>query len=126
MDWLTDPQTWVAFLTLVLLELVLGVDNIIFISILAGNLPTRLQALGRRLGLGVAILSRILLLASLSWIIGLKEPLFSIFQFEISGRDLILIIGGLFLLAKSTYEIHQKLEGSEGDDFARTGATFAN
>ncbi|OGO24587.1 MAG: hypothetical protein A2Y54_06525 [Chloroflexi bacterium RBG_16_51_16] len=126
MDWLTDPQTWVAFLTLVLLELVLGVDNIIFISILAGNLPTRLQALGRRLGLGVAILSRILLLASLSWIIGLKEPLFSIFQFEISGRDLILIIGGLFLLAKSTYEIHQKLEGSEGDASARAGATFAN
>ena len=126
MDWLTDPQTWLAFLTLVLLELVLGVDNIIFISILAGKLPLRQQASGRRLGLAVAILSRILLLASLSWIITLHEPLFAILGFEISGRDIILITGGLFLLAKSTYEIHQKLEGLEGGASARTGSTFAN
>ena len=126
MDWLTDPQTWLAFLTLVLLELVLGVDNIIFISILAGKLPPRQQASGRRLGLAVAILSRILLLASLSWIITLHEPLFAILGFEISGRDIILITGGLFLLAKSTYEIHQKLEGLEGGASARTGSTFAN
>ena len=126
MDWLTDPQTWLAFLTLVLLELVLGVDNIIFISILAGKLPLRQQASGRRLGLAVAILSRILLLASLSWIITLHEPVFAILGFEISGRDIILITGGLFLLAKSTYEIHQKLEGLEGGASARTGSTFAN
>jgi len=126
MDWLTDPQTWLAFLTLVLLELVLGVDNIIFISILAGKLPPRQQVSGRRLGLAVAILSRILLLASLSWIITLHEPLFAILGFEISGRDIILITGGLFLLAKSTYEIHQKLEGLEGGASARTGSTFAN
>jgi predicted tellurium resistance membrane protein TerC len=126
MDWITDPQIWLAFLTLVLLELVLGVDNIIFISILAGKLPSRQQASGRRLGLAVAILSRILLLASLSWIITLHEPLFAILGFEISGRDIILITGGLFLLGKSTYEIHQKLEGLEGDASARTGSTFAN
>ncbi len=126
MEWITDPQIWLAFLTLVLLELVLGVDNIIFISILAGKLPPRQQSSGRRLGLAVAILSRILLLASLSWIITLHEPLFAILGFEISGRDIILITGGLFLLAKSTYEIHQKLEGLEGGASARTGSTFAN
>jgi len=126
MDWITDPQTWLAFLTLVLLELVLGVDNIIFISILAGKLPTRQQASGRRIGLAVAILSRILLLASLSWIINLHEPLFAIFDFEISGRDIILIAGGLFLLGKSTFEIHQKLEGMEGGSSARLSATFSN
>lgn len=114
MDWLTDPQTWIAFLTLVALELVLGVDNVIFITILAGVLPEDQQPRARTVGLGMAVLSRILLLFSISWIIGLTAPLFTVFAFEISGRDIILIVGGLFLLAKSTYEIHQRLEGLEG------------
>ena len=114
MDWLTDPQTWIAFLTLVALELVLGVDNVIFITILAGVLPEDQQPRARTVGLGMAVLSRILLLFSISWIIGLTAPLFTVFGFEISGRDIILVVGGLFLLAKSTYEIHQRLEGLEG------------
>lgn len=114
MDWLTDPQTWIAFFTLVALELVLGVDNVIFITILAGVLPEDQQPRARTVGLGMAVLSRILLLFSISWIIGLTAPLFTVFGFEISGRDIILIVGGLFLLAKSTYEIHQRLEGMQG------------
>ena len=126
MDWLTDPQAWIAFLTLVALELVLGVDNVIFISILASKLPTTQQQRARVVGLGMAVLSRILLLFSLSWIIGLSAPLFSLFGFEISGRDIILILGGLFLLAKSTYEIHQKLEGVEGHTSTRVKASFFN
>jgi len=93
-----EPQTWIAFVTLVTLELVLGVDNVIFISILAGKLPAAQQQRARAIGLGVAVFSRILLLLSLSWVIGLTEPVFSVFKFEISGRDLILIVGGLFLL----------------------------
>ena len=114
MHWLTDPQTWIAFFTLVALELVLGVDNVIFITILAGVLPEDQQPRARTVGLGMAVLSRILLLFSISWIIGLTAPLFTVFGFEISGRDIILILGGLFLLAKSTYEIHQRLEGIQG------------
>jgi len=114
MDWLTEPQTWIAFFTLVALELVLGVDNVIFITILAGVLPEDQQPRARTVGLGMAVLSRILLLFSISWIIGLTAPLFTVFGFEISGRDIILILGGLFLLAKSTYEIHQRLEGMQG------------
>lgn len=126
MDWLADPSNWIAFLTLVVLELVLGVDNVIFISILAGRLPRHQQARGRRLGLALAVLSRILLLTSLSWIIGLTEPLFTVLQYEISWRDIILILGGLFLLAKSTYEIHQKLEGVEGHASVRVGPSFVS
>ncbi len=126
MDWLADPQTWIAFITLVVLELVLGVDNVIFISILAGKLPAHQQGRARTIGLGLAIVSRILLLFSLSWIIGLTEPLFSVLEFEISGRDIILILGGLFLLGKSTHEIHQKLEGVEGHASARVGPSFAS
>ena len=126
MDWLADPSTWIAFLTLVVLEIVLGVDNVIFISILAGRLPRHQQARGRRLGLALAVLSRILLLTSLSWIIGLTEPLFTVLQYEISWRDIILILGGLFLLAKSTYEIHQKLEGVEGHASVRVGPSFVS
>jgi predicted tellurium resistance membrane protein TerC len=126
MDWLADPSTWIAFLTLVVLELVLGVDNVIFISILAGRLPRHQQARGRRLGLALAVLSRILLLTSLSWIIGLTKPLFTVLQYEISWRDIILILGGLFLLAKSTYEIHQKLEGVEGHASVRVGPSFVS
>ncbi|MGB4781982.1 TerC family protein [Candidatus Methylomirabilis sp.] len=125
MDWLADPQAWIAFITLVVLELVLGVDNVIFISILAGKLPTHEQGRARTLGLGLAIVSRVLLLLSLSWIIGLTEPLFSVLTYEISGRDIILILGGLFLLGKSTHEIHQKLEGAEGQASAHVGPSFA-
>ncbi len=113
MQWLIDPQAWIAFLTLVLLELVLGVDNVIFISILAGKLPLQEQARARSTGIMLAIVTRILLLLSLSWIIGLTEPLFSVLSYKISGRDMILIIGGLFLIGKSTHEIHEKLEGGE-------------
>ena len=124
MEWLADPQAWIAFFTLVALELVLGVDNVIFISILASKLPTAQQQKARVTGLALAVLSRVLLLFSLSWIIGLSAPLFSLFGYEISGRDVILILGGLFLLGKSTYEIHQKLEGEEGHTSARVKASF--
>ncbi len=126
MDWLADPQTWIAFATLVALELVLGVDNVIFISILAGKLPADQQQRARQTGLAMAVISRILLLFSLSWIIGLTAPLFTLLAFEISGRDIILILGGLFLLGKSTHEIHQKLEGVEGHASARVFPSFAS
>ena len=126
MDWLADPQTWIAFLTLVALELVLGVDNVIFISILAGKLPADQQQRARQTGLAMAVISRILLLFSLSWIIGLTAPLFTLLAFEISGRDIILILGGLFLLGKSTHEIHQKLEGVEGHASARVFPSFVS
>lgn len=114
MELLAQPQAWIAFVTLVALELVLGIDNIIFISILVGKLPAHQQNKARKIGLALAMLMRILLLLSLSWIVRLTTPLVTILNQEISGRDLILILGGLFLLAKSTHEIHQKLEGEEG------------
>ncbi|HEY3474826.1 MAG TPA: TerC family protein [Anaerolineales bacterium] len=126
MEWITEPGTWIAFLTLVALELVLGVDNVIFISILASKLPVEQQQRARTTGILMAVLTRILLLFSLSWIIGLTEPLFNVFDFEISGRDLVLIAGGLFLLWKSVHEIHQKLEGEEGHAAARVRAVFWN
>jgi predicted tellurium resistance membrane protein TerC len=126
MEWLIDPQTWVAFLTLTVLELVLGIDNIVFISILAGKLPHEQQQRARILGLGLAMLMRIALLFSLSWIIRLTAPLFTVFGQEISGRDLILLVGGLFLLAKSTHEIHVKLEGEEGGVSARVKPSFTS
>jgi predicted tellurium resistance membrane protein TerC len=113
MDWLLSPQTLIAFLTLLALELVLGIDNIVFISILAGRLPREQQNLAIRLGLGAALLTRILLLLMLSWIIGLTAPLFQVLGQAISGRDLILLAGGLFLLFKATREIHHKLEGDQ-------------
>ena len=125
MDWLTNPETWVALLTLTALEIVLGIDNVIFISILAGKLPAHAQQRARRLGLLGAMVTRILLLMSLAWIIRLTTPLFTVLRQEISGRDLILIGGGLFLLAKATYEIHDKLEGEEGHASARVPASFA-
>lgn len=125
MGWLTDPQIWIAFVTLVALELVLGIDNIVFISILAGKLPGDQPRTARLVGLGLAMFMRIALLFSLSWIIGLTAPLVEIFAVELSGRDLILLAGGLFLLAKSTHEIHQRLEGDEGEASARVGASFA-
>jgi predicted tellurium resistance membrane protein TerC len=124
MDWLAQPETWIAFLTLVALELVLGVDNVIFISILAGKLPQDQQKRARTTGIMLAVITRVLLLLSLSWIISLTEPLFNIFGFDISGRDLVLIAGGLFLLWKSVNEIHQKLEGEEGQSSAKVRAAF--
>jgi predicted tellurium resistance membrane protein TerC len=119
MDWLTDPEIWIALLTLTALEIVLGIDNIIFISILAGKLPKNQQARARTLGLGAAMLSRIMLLFSLAWVMRLTRPLFTVLSQEISGRDLILIVGGLFLLGKSTHEIHLKVEG--GDEHVEAG-----
>ena len=126
MDWITQPEAWIAFLTLVALELVLGVDNVIFISILAGKLPVDQQQRARTTGISLAVITRILLLLSISWVIGLTEPLFRVLTFEISGRDLILIAGGLFLLGKATLEIHHKLEGVEGQRSAKVAASFAS
>jgi predicted tellurium resistance membrane protein TerC len=111
MEWLTDPRVWLALATLTALEIVLGIDNIIFISILVGRLPAALQARARTIGLSLAMIMRVALLFSLTWIMRLTEPLFTVIGQEISGRDLILILGGLFLIAKSTHEIHAKLEG---------------
>jgi predicted tellurium resistance membrane protein TerC len=126
MSWLADPQAWIAFLTLLSLEIVLGIDNVIFISILAGKLPPAQQGRARYIGLGLAMLTRILLLLSLSWIIRLTKPLFVVLGQEFSGRDLILILGGLFLLAKATFEIHESLEGESGHASAKVKATFAS
>jgi predicted tellurium resistance membrane protein TerC len=123
-EWITEPQAWIAFITLTVLELVLGVDNIVFISILAGKLPPEQRKKARTVGLALAMFTRIALLFSLSWIIRLTAPLFEVLGQEISGRDLILIAGGLFLLGKSTHEIHQKLEGEEGHASARVGPSF--
>ncbi|WP_158845474.1 TerC family protein [Saccharothrix deserti] len=113
MEWMLSPELWIAFGTLLLLEIVLGIDNVIFISILAGRLPEHEQKRARVIGLALALVTRLLLLASLSWVIGLTAPLFTAFGEEISGRDLILLLGGLFLLGKATYEIHEQLEGAE-------------
>jgi predicted tellurium resistance membrane protein TerC len=124
MEWLTDPQIWIALLTLTALEVVLGIDNVIFISILAGKLPVGQQSRARRLGLGAAMVMRILLLLSIAWIIKLTAPLFTVLGQEISGRDLILLVGGLFLLGKATFEIHDKLEGEEGHAAKKVAASF--
>jgi predicted tellurium resistance membrane protein TerC len=125
MNWITDPQAWIGFATLTLLEIVLGIDNIIFISILADKLPPAQRGRARMVGLALAMISRILLLLSLTWIIRLTAPLFSVLGNEISGRDLVLILGGLFLLAKSTHEIHGSLEGPEGGPMVRVAPSFA-
>ena len=128
MDWLSDPNAWIALVTLTVLEIVLGIDNVIFISILSGRLPPGQQGKARTLGLTVAMVSRIILLFSITWVMRLTEPLFTAFGEEISGRDLILLIGGLFLLAKATHEIHVKLEGAEeghgGGQAATMGAVL--
>lgn len=126
MDLLLNPAIWISFATLFALELVLGIDNIIFISILAGKLPKHQQDKARIAGLALAVLTRVALLLSLSWIISLTEPLFTLFNQEVSGRDLILLLGGLFLIAKSTMEIHHKLEGEEGSQSKKAGSTFAS
>jgi predicted tellurium resistance membrane protein TerC len=125
LELLTDPQAWVAFFTLTALELVLGIDNIVFISILVDKLPREKQELARRLGLFMAMFMRIGLLLLLSWIIGLTEPIFSVMKQDLSGRDLILLAGGMFLIWKSTGEIHQSLEGEEGHSSKAVQATFA-
>jgi predicted tellurium resistance membrane protein TerC len=125
MAWFSDPQSWVALLTLTALEIVLGIDNIIFISILAGKLPKNQQSRGRQVGLLMAMLTRILLLLSLTWLTKLTDPIFTVGNLGISGRDLILLIGGLFLLGKSTIEIHEKLEGKEGHASAKVKTSFA-
>lgn len=124
-DLLFDPQAWIAFLTLTALELVLGIDNIIFISVLVDKLPKQKRELARRVGLFFAMFMRVALLLVLFWVVGLTEPLFSLFRLEISGRDLILISGGLFLLWKSTKEIHQLLEGEKGEASMVIRATFS-
>jgi predicted tellurium resistance membrane protein TerC len=121
---LLNPQTWIALLTLTVLEIVLGIDNIVFISILAGKLPPGRQASARRVGLALAMVTRILLLLSIVWVIRLTAPLFTVVGQEISGRDLILLAGGLFLLYKATHEIHDRLEGEEGQAGARVSASF--
>jgi predicted tellurium resistance membrane protein TerC len=126
MEWITDPQAWVAFLTLLALEIVLGIDNIIFISILAGKLPAEQQQRARVIGLALALFIRVALLFSLAWVISLTRPLFAVLNHEISGRDLILIGGGLFLLAKATFEIHENLEGEEGHASKKVAASFVS
>ena len=126
MEWISNPESWIALLTLTVLEVVLGIDNVIFISILAGKLPKEQQGKARKVGLGLAMFIRLALLASIAWIAKLTTPLFTVLGQEISGRDLILLGGGLFLLAKATHEIHGKLEGGEGHAGARVGASFTS
>ncbi|MEU6782547.1 TerC family protein [Nonomuraea angiospora] len=127
LDWVTDPQIWIGFFTLVALEIVLGIDNIIFISILAGKLPPEQRDRARVLGLGAALITRLLLLLALSWVVQLTEPLFAVFGHEISGRDLILLLGGLFLLGKSVTEIGHSMDGPVGKDGKKAAAaSFAS
>jgi len=125
MHWITDPQIWISLVTLTGLEIVLGIDNIIFISLLAGKLPVEQQAKARQTGLMLALITRIGLLCSLAWMVKLTAPLFEVFSFGVSGRDLILLGGGLFLIVKSTMEIHEKLEGA-GPDSAPKGRVSFN
>ena len=124
--WIYEPSAWIALLTLTILEIVLGIDNIIFISILSGKLPPEQQGRARNIGLLLAMLTRILLLFSISWIVRLTAPLFSVLGQEISGRDLILMIGGLFLIYKATKEIHEKLEGHEESSASKAEVTFTS
>jgi predicted tellurium resistance membrane protein TerC len=125
MDWISDPNAWLGLLTLTALEIVLGIDNIIFISILAGKLPPEQQPKARRLGLLGAFVSRMLLLLSIAWIVRLTRPLFEVFGHGVSGRDLILLVGGLFLIGKATHEIHEKLEGEEGHVTAKLRSSLS-
>jgi predicted tellurium resistance membrane protein TerC len=130
MDWITNPEIWISLATLTLLEVVLGIDNLIFISILSGKLPAAQQAKARRTGLALALITRILLLLGLAWVVRLDKPFWEprllSWQLAISGKDLIMILGGLFLLAKSTYEIHEKLEGHDGALTERLAPTFTS
>src|SRR5258705_915704 len=122
----STAELTVAFLTLCVLEIVLGIDNVIFISILAGKLPAHQQPKARFVGLSLAMITRVLLLLSIAWMARLTKPLFSLFQHDVSGRDLILITGGIFLVWKSTHEIHEKLEGEEGHGSARAAVSFSS
>lgn len=124
MEWISNPEAWIALITLTSLEIVLGIDNIIFISILVGRLPGKLRDKARTIGLGLAMIARILLLLSLTWVMSLTAGLFEIYTLEISGRDLILILGGLFLLAKSTHEIHNSLEGEPKSQKDKASVSF--
>jgi len=126
MEWIADPQIWIAFVTLAVLELVLGIDNVIFISILSGKLPEKDQPKARFVGLTLALVMRVILLFSLTWVMGLVEPLFTVLDHSVSGRDMILLIGGLFLIFKSTHEIHGSLEGAEGESSKKVYAGFAS
>lgn len=125
MEWLSDPQIWISLLTLSALEIVLGIDNLVFLAILADRLPEAQRPLARRLGLGFALITRLMLLASLSWIVSLVEPVFTVLGQAISWRDIILIGGGVFLLAKATHEIHGSLEGEEEAEAGVAGAATA-
>lgn len=125
-DWVSQPEAWAALGTLTVLEIVLGIDNVVFISILTGKLPPEQQPKARQLGLFLAMGMRIALLFSLTWLMGLEDALFSPFGHPISGRDLILLVGGLFLVAKATHEIHQKLEGHEGEKSVRIAPSFGS
>ncbi|MGH6940501.1 TerC family protein [Hypericibacter sp.] len=124
MELLADPQAWLSLVTLTVLEIVLGIDNLVFIAVLVGKLPREQQPLARRLGIGVALGTRLLLLASIAWIAGLTQPAFTLFDHAISWRDLVLILGGLFLIYKSTHEIHGSLEGEAGGTSAKVQAAF--
>jgi predicted tellurium resistance membrane protein TerC len=125
MDFISDPQIWIAFLTLTVLELVLGIDNVIFIAILSGKLPPEQQPKARLIGLSLALVMRVILLFSLTWVMSLTEPLFTVLRQPFSGRDLILLVGGLFLIFKSTHEIHGSLEGEEGESSRKVYGGFA-
>jgi len=122
----TSPEVWIALVTLTLLEVVLGIDNVIFISILAGKLPPESRDKARKLGLSLALITRVLLLLGISWVAGLTAPLFEIARHPISGRDIILLVGGLFLIGKSTHEIHSKLEGEEGGSGRQVVPSFTS
>jgi predicted tellurium resistance membrane protein TerC len=126
MEWITQPQAWVALATLTALEIVLGIDNIVFISVLVGRLPSGQRNKARTLGLAMAMVTRILLLLTLTWIMTLTAPLFSIFRNAVSGRDIILLAGGLFLLAKSTHEIHASLEGKPAAAKSKVARNFVS
>lgn len=126
MEWLSDPNIWLGLITLTILEIVLGIDNIVFISILSGKLPQDQRPRARRVGLALALIMRVLLLLSISWVMGLTAPLLTIVGREITGRDLILFLGGGFLIFKSVREIHEKLEGEPGHALPSTGATFGS
>ena len=129
MEWITQPEIWISLATLTLLEIVLGIDNIIFISILSGKLPVERQAKARRLGLGLALITRVLLLCGLAWVVKLDKPFWEpkilSWQLAVSGKDLILVLGGLFLLGKSVFEIHEKLEGEDGHATSKMTVTFS-
>lgn len=125
-EWVTNQEIWIGLITLTALEIVLGIDNIVFISILAGKLPKEQQAKARRVGLALALITRILLLCGIAWMAKLTAPLFHVFSHGVSGRDLILLLGGLFLIGKATYEIHDKLEGEDAHASRRVAPTMAS